>query len=80
MSVRTDKASVVNAIARFLRQPVEKLDDDTVLTELVAESFVLVEMVIQLQEEFGVRFGQEELKGVRTVGDLTALISSLTKS
>ncbi len=79
MAVRADKAGVIRAMAKFLRVPVEKLGDDQVLTELVTDSFVLVEMVIHLQEEFGVRFGQEELKGVRTVGDLTRLISNLVK-
>ena len=74
-----DKTEVVKAMARFLRQPVEKLNDDAVLTDLVAESFVLVELVIQLQEEFGVRFGQQELQGVRTVGDLTELIASVAR-
>jgi len=74
-----DKTEVVKAMARFLRQPVEKLHDDDVLTDLVAESFVLVELVIQLQEEFGVRFGQQELQGVRTVGDLTELIASVAR-
>lgn len=74
-----DKADVVKAMARFLRQPVEKLHDDAVLTDLVAESFVLIELVIQLQEEFGVRFGQQELQGVKTVGDLTELIASVAR-
>jgi len=74
-----DKTEVVKAMARFLRQPVEKLHDDDVLTDLVAESFVLVELVIQLQEEFGVRFGQQELQGVKTVGDLTELIASVAR-
>ena len=74
-----DKTEVVKAMARFLRQPVEKLNDDALLTDLVAESFVLVELVIQLQEEFGVRFGQQELQGVRTVGDLTELIANVAR-
>jgi acyl carrier protein len=79
MEKAVDKADVVKAMARFLRQPVEKLHDDAILTELVNESFVLVEMVIQLQEEFGVRFGQEELQGVKTVGDLTGLIAGIAR-
>jgi acyl carrier protein len=62
------------AIAAFLKQPVEKVSDGIPLTDLVHESFVLVEMVIDLQETFGVRFGQEDLQAVRTVGDLVALI------
>ncbi len=74
-----DKQAVLKTMAGFLRQPVEKLSDDAVLTDLVAQSFLLVEMVIELQEEFSVRFGQEELKSVRTVGDLTRLIETLAR-
>ncbi len=74
-----DKQAVLKTMAGFLRQPVEKLSDDAVLTDLVAQSFLLVEIVIELQEEFSVRFGQEELKSVRTVGDLTRLIETLAR-
>ena len=61
---------VKEKMASCLRQPIFKLQDGTVLTDLVAESFILVEMVIELQEEFGVRLVQEDLKDVKTVGDL----------
>ena len=63
----------------LLRQPVSKLQDDTVLTDLVTQSLLLIEMVIELQEEFGVRLVQDDLKNVRTVGDLTRLIESKAK-
>lgn len=63
-------------MSAFLKLPADRLDDARVLTDLVVESFVLVEMVIDLQEEFGVRVVQEDLKDVRTVGDLAALFAS----
>ena len=37
---------------------------------LVAESFALIETVIDLQEELGIRLLQEDLRDVETVGDL----------
>ena len=58
----------------LLRQPIERLKDEAVLTDLVSQSLLLVEMVIELQEEFAVRLVQDDLKDVRTVGDLTRLI------
>jgi acyl carrier protein len=76
MTGMIEKDKVKEKIADFLRQPVSKLEDDTALTSLVAESFALVEMVIELQEEFGVRLVQEDLKNVKTVGDLTELFES----
>jgi acyl carrier protein len=71
------KQCVVERIAVFLGEAVEKFGDEAILTDLVSDSFVLVEMVIELQEEFGVEFGHEELKDVKTVGDLGRLIEGL---
>ena len=68
--------SVRRRIAEILRQPLEKVADATQLVDLVAESFVLVEMAIELQEEFHVRLLQQDLDRVRTVRDLTELIAS----
>jgi acyl carrier protein len=72
--------SVRRRIAEILRQPLEKVADGTELIDLVAESFVLVEMVIELQEEFHVRLLQEDLNGVRTVADLTRLVASRARA
>jgi acyl carrier protein len=70
-------AEIVKAkMAGLLRLPISKLRDESALTDLVAQSLVLVEMVIELQEEFGVRLVQEDLKDVKTVGDLTRLFET----
>lgn len=63
-------------MARFLKKPAVQLADRDVLMDLVNESFVLVEMVIELQEEFGLRLVQEDLRQVRTVGELIAVMLS----
>ena len=68
--------SVRRRIAGILRQPIEKVADATPLIDLVTESFVLVEMAIELQEEFQVRLVQEDLNAVRTVADLIRLVAS----
>jgi acyl carrier protein len=68
--------SVRRRIAEILRQPLEKVAEATELIDLVADSFVLVEMAIELQEEFHVRLLQEDLNGVRTVADLIRLVAS----
>jgi acyl carrier protein len=71
-----DKNNVKEKMASLLKQPVSKLEDGAVLTSLVAESFALIELVIELQEEFRVRLVQEDLRDVKTVGDLTSLIAN----
>ena len=70
-----ERQAVKEKIATFLKLPVARVADDAVLTDMVAESFALVELVIELQEEFGARVSQEDLRIVRTVGDLTRLIA-----
>ena len=75
-----DKTRVKEKMASLLKQPVTKLDDGAVLTSLVVESFALIEMVIELQEEFGVRLVQEDLRDVKTVGDLKTLFESRSSS
>lgn len=74
----TAAGRVIESMARILDEPVENLPDDIVLTDLVADSFLLVEMAIRLQDELEVRFGGEELRDVRTVGDLRRLVEALT--
>ena len=71
-----DEARIKAEIASQLKVPAGRLGDLTALTDLVQESFALVEMVIDLQETFSVRFGQDDLNKVKTVGDLVALVRS----
>ena len=68
------KEKVREKIATFLNQPPASIRDDAVLTSLVPESFLLVELVIELQEEFGVRLMQDDLKDVKTVNDLATVV------
>ena len=47
---------IKDRMSEILNQPRDALADDAELTSLVNSSFVLVEMIIDLQEELGVRF------------------------
>ena len=58
-------------MAKQLNIPVAKLSDESAnLTDIVHESFILIELVIALQEEFKVRLVQEDLQEVKTLGHL----------
>jgi len=70
---------IKSRIAETLALPVHKLGDERLIADVVTESFAIVEMVIDLQEEFGVRLEQDDLKALKTVGDLTGLIASRIK-
>jgi len=76
MSIDTN--TIKNRISATLQIPVAKLRDEALITDIVTESFAIVEMVIDLQEEFGIRLGQEDLKSIQTIGALTTLISERT--
>ena len=65
-----DRETVRAHMARLLNHPVHKLRDDVALLELVTDSMILVNMVIELQEDLRVRLVHEDLENVRTVGDL----------
>jgi len=75
-----DKDAVKEKIASFLKQPISRLQDDALLTNLVVESFILVEMIIELQDVFEVRLVQEDMKDVKTIGALTDLFVSRRKN
>jgi acyl carrier protein len=63
-------------MAQILGHSVENISDEAELTSLVNSSFVLVEMVIELQDEFDVRFHQADMNSVSTVGQLLDLIEN----
>jgi acyl carrier protein len=65
-----DPQAVREKIAAFLKLPPARLNDAATLTDLVHESFLLIQLVIELQEEFNARLLQEDLKDVKTVQDL----------
>lgn len=70
-----DGAAVRRRIGAFLKVTPERLRDEVVLASLVHESFVLIQLVMDLQEEFDVRLVQEDLKDVKTVADLVGVIA-----
>lgn len=76
MSMNTVARDVVGRIAEIVRRPVSALQLDTQLSSVAPDSFVLVEIVIELQDEFGVRFDHDDMRELRTVGDVVALLES----
>ena len=70
----TTAIGVKTRIAEVLNISADRVSEETNLKDLVSDSFLLVEMAIELQEDFRVRFSQEDLKVVLTVQDLIALI------
>ena len=72
----SNREKVREKIAEVLSHELRTITYVAVLTELVNSSFLLVEMVIELQEEFDVRFQQADMNEVSTVGELLDLVDS----
>jgi acyl carrier protein len=70
----SSRETVRKKMSEVLGHDVGNVTDDTVLTDLVNNSFLLVELVIELQEEFGVRFQQADMNDVSTAGQLLDLV------
>ena len=69
-----------NRMAEILTLPLSSIEDQARLADLVPSSFLLVELIIDLQEEFEVRFGQAEMRDVNTVGQLLDLYTRTGQS
>lgn len=68
-NIRTKMAEVLGTEDR-------RVSDAERLVDLVNSSFLIVEMVIELQEEFDVRFHQADMSDITTVGQLLDLVES----
>ena len=75
-TTRTSAERVSIKLAELTKRNVKDIGADKPLRELVHDSFALVEVMVDLQEEFGLQLSQEDFADVVTVGDLTALIES----
>ena len=67
--------TVRECIARKLDLPASRLNDQVELLSVVHGSFALVELVIELQEELDVHFGQSDMLNTETVGDFIRLFT-----
>lgn len=62
-------------MAKVLNLNVDEVDDGALLTDVVHDSLCLVELLIELQEDLGVRIVQEDLHEALTVDDLAAMFA-----
>jgi acyl carrier protein len=74
--MHVDKEAIKGQVANFLKIPANRMDDTMRLTSIVPDSFMLVELLIQLQEQYGMRLAQADLENISTVSDLTELIAA----
>jgi acyl carrier protein len=66
--------TVASRIAEVLRVPASGLTPQTMIKDLAADSFMLVEMIVDLQEEFDAVFTQARLREAGSLGELVELL------
>lgn len=76
MGSRVHDEEITRAISRSLGVDHGKISNATLLYELVADSFDLVQLAMDIQDDFDVIFYAEDLSEVRDVADLIALVRS----
>ena len=62
-----EHSEIREKVAKQLHRQPADLEDAATLTDLVVDSFLLVDMVISLQDDLGVILVQDDLKDVKTV-------------
>ncbi len=67
---------ITHRIAQVLGVPESRVRPEVVLTDLVSDSYRLVELAMELQDDYDVILSQADLSEVNTVGDLTYVIRS----
>jgi acyl carrier protein len=68
--------AVRTKIANTLAIAPTRLTDNTLLTDLSVDSLALIELAIELEEDYGVAFEQSDLEALHTVGDVAALVEA----
>jgi acyl carrier protein len=71
---------VKQMLANQLNVQVEKINEDSKLIEdLGADSLDMIEMLMSLEEEFGISVPDDKVEDLKTVGNIVAFIDSVKK-
>lgn len=76
MSEQDIKQKVFELVSEHLGVDIEKITDDTsFINDLGADSLDIVELVMDLEEEFGVKIPEDIADKIQTVGDAVTFIA-----
>ncbi|MFA5687298.1 MAG: phosphopantetheine-binding protein [Bacilli bacterium] len=69
---------VTNAILEKFKEKfnVDEVDKEKALKDYGLDSLDMVELILDLEEEHNIKFSDEEMTGLQTIGDLLNSISS----
>lgn len=75
-STDTSDEAICAKVSELLDVSTSRCTPDAQLVDLVSDSFRLVEMAIDIQDDYEVVFGQSDMKQLVTVHDLAELVRS----
>jgi acyl carrier protein len=79
-SVEEIRSKVVDTIAKsFKLDPTSVTNEKSFTEDLGADSLETVELVMALEEEFGIEISDEDAEKIRTVGDAVDFIKDNTE-
>ena len=70
-----DKAQIIAIIADQLGISEAEITEETSFADLGADSLDVVELLMTLEDEFGISVSDEEALGLKTVADIEKLIN-----
>ena len=72
---------IVNMLAKQLqKKPTEVKKEMRIKEDLGADSLDIVEILMAIEDKYGVTVPDEVVMGVKTVGDLVALVDKMTSA
>jgi acyl carrier protein len=76
-----DEAAILDKIRDVVADkldadPSDVVDSASFVDDLGADSLDVVELIMGLEDEFGIEISDEEAEGIRTVGDAVRFIAS----
>ena len=67
-------------LAKQLNLPAEKITlESDIIKDLGADSLDVVELLISLEDDYGISIPEEDIAGVKTVKDIVAMIEKFQK-
>lgn len=68
---------VKEIISAQLNKPIDEITDEKeVVKDLGADSLDIVEMLMSLEEDFGITISEDDAVNIKTVGDIVKLIEA----
>ena len=72
-----DESLALGVIAEQLGVPVDSLSAETAVADLNADSLVLFQIIVALEEKFDIEFDNDRAESIKLVGDVLDYIAEL---